>query len=438
MNNTFRRIATACLCAALAMGSVTSLASCSKAEPIATLEKHEISVNMYQFMLSRTKGSLARNGYSVTSADFWSTIVDANNTTYEEYFRQTALSNARGYLAALALFEEMDLKLPQSEYDKIDKDIEEFISTAGSKSALNAELSAFGVNVDMLRDIYVMEAKVEYVKTSLYGTNGSKVAAQVRQQYLEDHAVAFRYVLIRSFEYVYEVDPNGDDIYFLPNENNAKVNNVAYDQKNGTVRLDEFGNTVKDKNGDVVYYTAAGAIAYDKEAGVRSRVYDNEGIAVTKKLSSDELKKNKETAEEILASVEKGDYVAFEALLAEYAIDDDDLFDTDEDLGFLFTSGNNGADYLNDIADTLAKAEDGELRNIYTSAYGYNVVMRYPIPSDAATNSKYDEWLGGLTERVVNELFADKCKPYMDKVQVDEEAFASLPSMLEMGTNYYY
>ena len=100
----------------------------------------------------------------MNSADFWNTIVDKNNTTYDEYFRQAALSDVRSYLAALALFDERDLTLPQSEYDRIDAEMEDHLAAAGSKSALDADLASFGVNAKMLREIYVMEAKIEYVR----------------------------------------------------------------------------------------------------------------------------------------------------------------------------------------------------------------------------------------------------------------------------------
>ncbi len=442
MKTMFRRIVAVCLCVLCAFGSICTLASCARPEPIATLDGQEISVNMYQFMLSRIKGSLSRSGYSVNSADFWSTIVDSNNTTYEEFFRQTAVSNARAYLAALALFDELSLKLPQSEYDRIDEDIADSIETAGSKTALNNELSAFGVNADMLRDIYVIEAKVAYVQEHLYGKDGAKVAAQVRQEYLEKNAVAFRYVLIRSFDYVYETDTNGDEIYFLPKENNAKVNNIAYDKTNGTVRLDEFGQTVKDENGEAVYFTSSGRIAYDKEKGVRAPVLDNTGAATIKVLSSEQIAENKAAAEEILASVESGDYTAFEAILAEYALDPEDIYETgaeyDTDMSFLFISGDNGDDTLNDISDALALKKDGELCQVNISSYGYYVAMRYPIPSDAVTNSDYEDQFPDLADRVVNQLFADKCRPYMDKVKVDADLFAELPPMVEVGTNFNY
>ena len=428
----------ALLLACLALvGCVSLFAACASPTPLATLEDHEITVNMYQFLLSRVKGKLGRAGYSVNSADFWNTIVDKNNTTYDEYFRQAALSDVRSYLAALALFDERDLTLPQSEYDRIDAEMEDHLAAAGSKSALDADLAAFGVNAKMLREIYVMEAKIEYVRTYIYGKDGSKVAANLRQDYLKDNAVAFRHVLIRNFDYVYKTDEYGDDIYYLPSENNAKVNNIAYDRVLGTVRQDEKGDIIKDTNGDNVYFLPNGHVAYDTVSGVRSRVYQD-GIAVTKKLSAEELAANKAAAEEILATVDTEDYAAFEALLEEFAIDDADFFDTDGALNFLYTTGDNASDYLNDIADALAVCKMGEICNVYVSEYGYNVVMRYPMPEDAATNSTYTEWFGDLTDRVVGELFYNLCEPYLDRVKVDEEAFASLPSMIEIGANYNY
>ncbi len=439
MKTTLRRVAAVCLAAGLAIGSVTSLVSCSNTQAIATLGDQEITVHMYQFLLSRIKGTLGRNGYSVTSDDFWNTVVESDGTTYDEFFRETALSQVREYLAALALFEEEGLTLPQSEYDRIDEEINDYLMNAGSKTALNSELSSFGINVDMLREIYIIEAKLSYVKTHLYGEDGALISAPVRLEYLEENAVAFRHVLIRSFDYVYETDENGDDIYFLPNENNAKVNNIAYDKKNGTVRLDENNEeTIKDANGDNVYYLPNGRIAYDKENGIRALCYDADGIAMTEKVSSEKLATLKAEAEAILDTVETGDYAAFEALLAEYEADGDDYFETDSALAFLYTTGDNSSDYLNDIADALAEVEDGTLVLIHSTEYGYNVAMRYPMPSDAVTNSDYEDWFEDLPDRVVAQLFYNKCRDYMDKVQVDEEAFATLPSMKDVGTNYYY
>ena len=432
-----RRALTVILCLSLLVGSVSLTACSSKGDVLLELDGITMTANQYQFFLSRVKGSLYYTGYNVESDSFWNMIIDDQNNTYDDYFRNAVLDDARRYLAALTIFEEKGLVLPQSYLDQIDEDMEEYLRDAGSKSTLNTLLGAYGINADMLREIYVMEAKYDYLQKVIYGTDGELISAETRLGYLDEHAVCFRQVLIRSFDYVYEKDLNGDDVYYLPSENNAKVNNIAYDKLNGDVRLDEYGKTIVDKNGDDVYYLPDGKIAYDRDAGVRALTYDANGSAVTVKYSSEELAKHKAAAEEILATVETGDYAAFEALLAEYEADTDDAFVTDSSYCFLYTTGDNSYDYLNDIADALAKAEEGEIC-VVNSEYGYNVVMKYPIPSDAITNTAYEEWFGDLSERITAKLFHTMCKPYMEKVTVDAEVFASLPSMKDISTNVSY
>ena len=432
-----RRLLSVVLCLTLLLGALSMTACASKSPVLLKLDGVEITANQYQFLLSRVKGSLHYTGYNVASDSFWNMIIDDRNTTYDDYFRNAVLEDARRYVAALTIFEEKGLVLPQSYLDRIDEDIEEFTRDAGSTSALNSQLSAYGINVDMLREIYIMEAKYDYVQAVIYGADGELLAAEARLAYLNENAVCFKQVLIRAFDYVYEKDTNGDDVYYLPSENNAKVNNVAYDKEKGDVRLDEFGKIIVDKNGDDVYFLPNGSIAYDKEAGVRALTYDKNGNAQTVKYSAEELAEHKAAAEELLASVAKGDYAAFEALLEEYEIDEEDAFVTDGAYCFLYTTGDNNYDYLNDIADALGKVEEGDMQMV-TSEYGYNVVMKYPFPSDVMTNTAYEEWFGDLTDRIIAKQFHTMCKPYMEKVTVDPEVFATLPSMKEIAINTTY
>ena len=432
-----RRALAVLLCLTLLLGAVAMTACSSKGTTLLELDGHTISVNQYQLLLSRVKASLYYAGYSVDSTTFWDMVIDSQGNTYDQYFRNAALSDAKRYLAAAVIFDEEGLVLPQSYKDAIDEDIEEYIRDAGSKSALNSTLSAYGVNVGMLRDLYELEAKYAYLQAYLYGAEGEKIAANVRYEYLTEHAVCFKQVLIRAFDYVYETDLNGDEIYYKVGENNAKVNNIAYDTIQGNTRLDEFDKTIVDKNGDAVYYLPNGSIAYDTVNGVRSVVYDANGVAKTVKYSAEELAEHKAAGEEIMAAVAKGDYAAFEALLAEYEASGDDAFVTDSEYCFLYTTGDNSYDYLNDIADVLAESEEGTVRMI-SSEYGYNVVMKYPIPEDAVTNTAYEDWFGDLTTRVVAKLFHAKCEPYMERVAVSNEEFANLPSMKQVATNFSY
>ena len=432
-----RRITVVLLCLCLLAGALSMTACGGKSPALLELDGQTITANQFQFMLSRLKGNMGYMGYNVNSADFWNTIVDVNNNTYDSYFRNAVLDDARRYLAAMIIFEEKGLTLPQSYLDQIDEDIEEYTRDAGSKSALNSLLSAYGVNVDMLRDIYVMEAKYDYLKKTIYGANGELISNDVRIAFLNEHAVCFKQVLIRSFDYVYETDLNGDVIYYLPDENNAKVNNIAYDKENGEVRLDEYNKTIVDKNGDTVYFTPNGKIAYDTKNGVRAMVYDENGNLKTVKYSAEQLAEHKAAAQALLAEVATGDFAAFEALLEEYEISGEDAFVTDGEFCFLYTTGDNNYDYLNDIADVLADAEVGSLHMI-TSEYGYNVVMKYEIPSDAVSNTTYEDWFQDLTGRIIEKQFHALCKPYMERVAVSTEVFATLPSMKEIGANTSY
>ena len=306
-----------------------------------------------------------------------------------------------------------------------------------SNMKISVRLIALLLVCMMLSVALVACTTVEEVVKEAETTKELNATTDDQQEYLSDNVVAFRQILIRAFDYVYETDTNGDDIYYLPSENNAKVNNIAYDNVKGSVRLDEYGKTLTDANGDDIFFLPDGKIAYDKVNGVRALSYDASGNPKTVKYSAEELAAHKADAEEILATVEAGDYAAFEALLAEYEAADDDAFVTDGTYCFLYTTGDNNYDYLNDIADTLAESEEGQIRMI-SSEYGYNVVMKYPMPADAAANTAYEDWFSDLSARTVAMLFNQKCSAYMEMVTVDEEAFATLPSMKDIGTNRAY
>ena len=73
-----------------------------------------------------------------------------------------------------------------------------------------------------------------------------------------------------------------------------------------------------------------------------------------------------------------------------------------------------------------------------SSEYGYNVVMKYAMPEDTVTNKAYEEWFPDLTTRIIAKQFHTMCQPYMEKVTVDSEVFAALPSMKEIATNISY
>lgn len=436
----------AALLAAFCAGALTGCASADLGKPLLKLDGQEISENMVQLLMARVKGNLASNGYSVSKDSFWDQVVSVNGTRYDEYTRQLVLHTAKEYLAGVVLFEEKGLTLPQATLDRIEQEIQDMTDAAGSVTALNKTLASFGVNVDILRALYIIEAKNTALKASLYGTDGSLISASAKQEYLNDNALAFRQILLRSYRYLYVTDGNGDDVYYLPNENNEKVSNIAYDKETGHTRTDKDGKTVTDSNGADVYYTDDGRIAYDRKKGVRAYSYDEKGNPKTEPYSAEELAAHREAAQELLAKAKTGGAAGFEALLREYESSGDDAYMVNETLCFLYKTDNTLQEF-NDMADALQWREDAEGNRVEVkvgeavlveSTNGIHVLMRYKVPSDAASDSTYEEWFTGLADRVAETLFASFCAPYMERVTVDSDLYAALPTMKEIGTNYKY
>ena len=103
----------------------------AKGKKLMTLEDQSISVNMFSLYLSRMKGNLASSysfGSSALSADFWDTVMDVSNgQTYNDYYTNMVLENAKTYLAALYLFEQRGLELPDEYIDEIDAELDRLI-----------------------------------------------------------------------------------------------------------------------------------------------------------------------------------------------------------------------------------------------------------------------------------------------------------------------
>ena len=109
------------------------LCACStKGKPLMKLDKSELSVNHFELYLSRMKGMLSTTSYFGASAkkpEFWDTWMDiTDKTTYNTHYTNMVLEAAKGYLAAVALFDERGLKLPKSYIDDIDANMEELVN----------------------------------------------------------------------------------------------------------------------------------------------------------------------------------------------------------------------------------------------------------------------------------------------------------------------
>ena len=461
-----------------------SVVSCGNksGETLLTLEKDgisvSISVNIYELMLSRMKGTLAFYGYTANGVTaeydaFWDYLSKFNGTdiqTADEYYRASILNNCRNYLVALYLFEKEGLTLSATAEEKIEDMLEELIRTDGngSKTKLNAVLATYGVNYDILKEAYTIEAKVEAVQDHLYGQDGSAIGKDIKDDYLEENYVHFRQIFLATYSYVYETDGNGDTIYFYTEGDNK--GHIYYDTSNGIpgVTLDKDGNAsaIKDENGDRIYFTKDGTyetvteddgtvcrviidkkdlpgIVYNKTYGEPEHVLTDDNTEYeTEDMTAEELQKVEDRANELFEQVKDLTAAEFEAVMKNNSEDMENDSTEYNDGYYLqtnidYTASGDDYLYLEQIVSALKTMEVGDVV-LVPSNFGYHVVRKYEHTENAYDKEENQTWFEDFTSDLIEMLFLEKCQSYYANIQTVEAVLAEAPDMKKVGVNYYY
>lgn len=431
-----------------------SLSSCSsKGKTLISLDGYEISTNIYQLMLTQQKGSMAYSIHSqygdVNSNKFWDMTIDLQTqATNEDYYNDLILTRAKNYLCALKLYDELekeksDFGMPKAYIENIDHAIDDLIEydANGSKSAFNAILADYGINVKMLREYLIMDAKADYVVDYLYGVDGNKIGDGVKKEYFELNYVACKQILIQKYYYIFETDKDGNKIYF-----STETGHAIYD-KTKAPALDADGKPVYDKNGNRIYYNDDGTIAYDTVNGKPKIVTDENGNEQYKMYTDEELAELKKKAEELVVKAQATDVNGFNILRRENS---DDYDATDKTDGVMYLAKN--VDYftvssklLDDMADSLSDMQIGDVK-LFESELSYNVIMKTELKSEAYDDENFKGYfkdeIYGVYDFISNikfDLYSARLEKYSDKIVVDKDVLDSLAfSISNVAPNYYY
>lgn len=402
-----------------------------------TLDGESMSVNMFQLYLSRMKGTLASSyayGSTALTNSFWDTVMSADGTTYNEYFTEQILENTKTYLAALALFEDEDLKLPDEYVDEIDAEMKRLLDEEadGSKNTLNATLAPFGVNYKMLREAYIIEAKIAYLNDYLFGEGGSKIAPTLLEEYYQENYVRFKQVFIYTYALVYETDEFGNDIYYSL----ADPSRISYDTK-ATQKKNDDDTVARDKNNDIIYVNDKGEIAYDKANGKRTPKFGEDGNQLTREYTKDELIEASDRAQLIFESAQEKNYTLFDSLVESYSEDEGML---EYKNGYYMTRD---TDYeAPEVLDELFDMSIGEVRMVH-SEYGIHVVMKYALDEGGyslAENKVFFRDADGkylFLDTLKNQLLAEKLAPYKDRIEIDDGLIEGV-DIKSVEANFYY
>ncbi len=450
MKNTFVRVVSLLLTLIFCMAT---FCACSTNDQIIATDggNNKISLATYSLITSLMKGNVAyyiTSKYgSYNSSTFWGTITDGDTQmTYKEYYTYIVDEKVKSYLAALKLFDELGLSLTKEEIAAIDEEMDFFVEfdADGSKNTLNGILAQYGANFQTLRDYKIMNAKITKLSDHLYGSDASKVGDNVKQDYLEEYYVAFRQILLPTYDYVYVRDKYGDDVYYVTDvngtiktaagEDGKTYEVIAYDTENG-VTID--GENGIDANGNKIYFVANTdgddlEIAYLKTGNVaRKLILDENGYEVTAEFSEAEAAEVKKEAEKILELVKECDGDDFIDMIEIY---DKNYGSAEEDtvgdmcylaVNKTYSGSTANGEMLEEICKEVAEIEVGEYF-MYKSDFGYHIVMRYEVEEGAYNESKYSGWFVDanldydFNNDIVNHLFMERLEPYMSDIKIDE------------------
>ncbi|MBQ9802586.1 MAG: hypothetical protein IJW51_05900 [Clostridia bacterium] len=394
----------------------------------------EISVNVFQLYLSRMKGSLAEAGNSVTSDDYWNTYIDLSHTTTAEYYTAQVLEGLKHIAAAMILYEEYGLKLPDETVDEIDAWIDEVIETdgEGSKATLNSILSAYGANVTVLRDAALLEAKLSQLKEHLYGAGGSLIADTAIEEYYKATYYRGYQMQLANYYYDHEKDANGVAVRYtdddfkkvayvskatldgLSEEERAKYVTVAREGKYATTYGEAYGDTLTlYRDGDTE------VVAYDKDNGVIKYSYDSKGNMIVKNYTEAEMQARYERAQSIATEC-VNDEAKFLVYASEFS-DNSDFNATYAPNGMYFALGTYSADTaFGTFSSELARLEIGGTC-VLASDSGYYILMRAELDTGAWQQEANARWFSTLRGLTLEYMLQQKTAAYLDRVTVDEE-----------------
>ncbi|MBQ7827842.1 MAG: hypothetical protein IJ386_06205 [Clostridia bacterium] len=196
----------------LAAVMIFALAACGGKDSPAVLTYGEtvITEAMYNYYVSTYKGRYIQSYDDISdSEDFWKSEI--NGKTGEEIMRELIYGNVAQNLVAAEEFRRAGLSLSADQKTAVDEYIESMTEelAGGSRKTLNGYLSEFGVNVDMLREMLLMEKMAYTYYEYLYGEGGKEaVTDSDRDTYYKENFVRFQQIYIND-KVVYETDEDG-------------------------------------------------------------------------------------------------------------------------------------------------------------------------------------------------------------------------------------
>ncbi len=196
-----------------------------------------IDKNFYTYWLARYKAVLM---YTYSDFDdteeFWSQNL-GNGSAYD-VLTAYADETVKNYLVGVYLFSKYGLSMGDSKIQAIDSQLSEIVNDGyeGNVAELNKQAYEYGINYNMLRQIYIAEAKTEIVREfMLASVLSSKLTEELRDSYLYENYARTEHIFIAT-EYAYNTDKDGNFIYDENGKYTVSLTDEQKDEKQALIR----------------------------------------------------------------------------------------------------------------------------------------------------------------------------------------------------------
>lgn len=359
--------------------SCAAFSGCShdNTPPAMTYKTEAVSEAMLRYWISSYKAYFLNILGGTDTEEFLNSafhIEDADGTvragTVGDYISARITEIVKSNLISLSLFREYGLSLSKSVKADVETRVQSEIENAGGRKALNEALARIGINMDILREVWLAEEKVNMLYNYLYGETMQTSAGTVALSQGAEPITAEQYQAFYEAHYAC-----AKHIYIRTTDKNV---------------LNEDGTAVLDENGNVVTEVLSEAEAAEKRALCRRIL------------------------EELNAGAD------FDEMIDKYS----------EDSGrTTFTKGYIVSASTPLPAEFIEAAFDmkiGEIRLVETD-YATHIMLRTELPEAAWLDSIYGTTLlDGFTEYVKSDVYAQKIAPMITEIEEDAEILSSV------------
>lgn len=183
------------------------LSSCGKTKPAVEYKGKTISENIYSYWMSDIKTSYC--GRSNDNDEFWNKTY-SNGRTAEQYINDIFEMRVKSSLICLYLFDEYKLSLDDNTKSEMESALNDLLMSYSSESELNAVLSKYNMNFDLLKEEYEISEKVARVFEYLYSEGGPRaISDEALDAYYKANYTRGEIIIIYTTK-AYETDENGE------------------------------------------------------------------------------------------------------------------------------------------------------------------------------------------------------------------------------------